>query len=494
MSAAAFEAAPYAQAIIESDGRIGVANRAFREWFGEQCAGFPVEEAVGGASAGLVPLLRALREEQHEFRVADMLLRIDGREFRVEAYGRALDGGGSALSLLDLTERVSGATALAQRERSESIARFAGGLAHDLNNMLAAIVATAQAGRADARERVGDAVQDFSAIIDEAERGASLARSLHAIAFDDTGSWRPVDLRAELRAVTAVLARGSAAVPIVLDADPMTPEVVGDRARLHQLVLNLLVNARDAVRPVGGGIEVSLGPTPSGGVRLVVADSGPGIAAEIRERVFEPYFTTKGKSLDAGHGWGIGLGLTIVEAVARSTDALLRFDDRPGGGTVFTVEWPRTAVMQAGAVEVARPRAAATPALVLMADDEAALVGAVARQLRRTGHSVYVAMSAAECRRLFEEYRAAVEVAVIDVMLGDGDGRLLAERFRDARPDLGIVLISATAGSSMAESSAPDRILLKPFDVAELVDAIERAREAGRARRRPSEPDTPENH
>ena len=483
MSRAAFEAAPYSQAVVDSDGRILLASRTFREWFGEDCVGRVVEEAVGAASAGLASKLRALCSERHSFHVQDMLLRVEGRELRVEASGQALgEGGESLLVLLDLTQRVSESTALAQRERSESIARFAGGLAHDLNNMLAAIVATAQAGRADVRERVGDAAQDFSAIIDEAERGASLARSLHAIAFDDTGSWRPVDLRAELRAVAAVLGRGSASVPIVLDVDETTPNVVGDRARLHQLVLNLLVNARDAVRPVGGGIEVSVGSSNSGGVRLVVADSGPGIPAELRERVFEPYFTTKGKRLDSGQGWGIGLGLTIVEAVARSTDASLGFDDRPGGGTVFIVEWPPTAVVTASAVEVLKPKPAASPAQVLMADDEAALVGAVARQLRRTGHFVYVAMSATECQRLFDEYQSSLDVVVIDVMLGHGDGRRLAEQFRIARPDLGIVLISATAGSSSAGSAVPNRILAKPFDVAELVEAIERAREAGRTR------------
>ncbi len=474
---------------MDDEGRIVRASRMFREWFGEECLGRPIEETLGGASAGLARMLAALCSDRRGFDARDMLLRVDEREVRVDASGRPLETSrGALVTLRDLTDRVSTSTALAQRERGESIARFAGGLAHDLNNMLAAIVATAQAGRADAREHAGDPAADFSAIIDEAQRGASLARSLHAIAFDDTGSWRPVDLGAELRAVAAVLGRGSTAIPIVLDVDGATADVVGDRARLHQLVLNLMVNACDAARSVGGGIEVSLGPTVGGGVRLVVADSGLGIQAEIRERVFEPYFTTKGKRLDSGQSWGIGLGLTIVEAVARSTDASLRFDDRPGGGTIFTVEWPPTAVMPSGAAGAVKTERVVSPALVLLADDEAALVGAVARQLRRAGHSVYVAMSAGECGRLFDEYRSSVDVAVIDVMLGDGDGRRLAERFRKARPDLGIVLISATAGSTVPGNAAPDGILVKPFDVSDLAEAIERAREAAIARSAASTP------
>ncbi len=479
----AFESAPYPLAVIGADGRILQANRIFRDWFGDSCVGRAAEQMVGGASAGLASMLESLCSEGHAFYVNDMLLRVDARELRVEARGQPLrEAGGRLLSLVDVTERVSAATALAQRERSESMARLAEGLAHDLNNMLAAIVATAQAGRADAEDGVGDSGADFSAIIDEAERGASLARSLNAMAFDDTGSWRPVNLAAELRVVAALLGRGSAAVPIMLEIDDAAAEVVGDRARLHQLVLNLLVNARDAVRPVGGGIEVSLEPTASGGVRLVVADSGPGIPGEIRDRILEPYFTTKGKRRGGGQSWGMGLGLTIVDAVARSTDATLTIGDRPGGGAMFSVEWPRTAVTRPDFPLTARTKRTVAPALVLLADDEAALAGAVARQLRRSGHSVYVAISAAECRRLFEECKASIDVAVIDVLLGDGNGRRLAEQFRDARPDLGIVLISATAGSSISGSSAPDRILLKPFDVAELADAIEEARRAGRSR------------
>jgi signal transduction histidine kinase/ActR/RegA family two-component response regulator len=480
----AFDRAPLPQAILDRHGRIAHANAQFRRLFGTS-AGLVIDDLLASASPGLLRLVTTLLSERHAFDVKDLVLRLDGgRQMSVEAYGTPLSDDCVLVALVDFTERVTQATSRAQRERSETIARFAGGLAHDLNNLLAAIVATAQAGCGDAEEHIGDASSDFTAIIEEAERGASLARSLRAIAFDETGSWRPVNIAAEVRAAAAVLSRGSSAVPIMLDVAEDTPDVVGDRARLHQLVLNLLVNACDATRLHAGGVEVSLGSTTAGGVELVVADHGPGVPPELRERIFQPYFSTKRHpgDQDSGPGWGTGLGLAIVDAVARATGADVSVGDRQGGGAEFRVRWPATAVVRD---QVPIPRdlhGDVSPALVLLADNEVALVGAVARQLRRLGHSVYAAMSAAECRRLFDQYRDSIDVAVLDVKLGDGDGRELAEQFRGQRPDLGIVLMSASR-TVLASGDASTRSIVKPFDVRELTMAIDRARADAREAR-----------
>jgi signal transduction histidine kinase/ActR/RegA family two-component response regulator len=483
-----FDRAPVPQVILDRYGRVTNANAQFQRLFGTSI-GIAIEGLLGAVSPGLLRLITTLLTERHAFNVKDLVIRLEGGEqMSVEAYGVPLEGDQRFLvGLVDFTERVTQATSRAQRERSETIARFAGGLAHDLNNLLAAIVATAQAGAADAQEGTGDPSADFNAIIEEAERGASLARSLRAIAFDETGSWRPVALSAEVRAAAAVLARGSSAVPIVLDIADDVPEVVGDRARLHQLVFNLLVNARDATRLHAGGIEVSLAQTSGNGVELIVADHGPGVPVELRERIFQPYFTTKRRATEGegGPGWGTGLGLAIVDAVARSTGADVTVGDRGGGGAEFRVRWPATAVVKEPPATMRESSAEVSPALVLLADNEVALVGAVARQLRRMGHSVYAAMSAAECRRLFEQYRDTIDVAVLDVKLGDGDGRELAEQFRGQRPDLGIVLMSASR--AVLGSTAPTtRALVKPFDVRELTLAIERARADARAPRLPA--------
>jgi PAS domain S-box-containing protein len=472
-----FDRAPVPQAVMDRRGQIVHANAQFRRLFG-QSVGTAIDDLLAKASPGLLRLVNTLLSDRHAFDVKDLAIRLeDGRQMSVEAYGEPIDGDRAFLiALIDYTERVTQATARAQRERSETIARFAGGLAHDLSNLLAAIVATAQAGSADATEGTGDASADFTAIIEEAERGASLARALRAIAFDETGSWRPVSLAAEVRAAASVLARGSNAVPIVLDIADDTPDIVGERARLHQLVLNLLVNARDATRLHAGGVEVSLGASPDGGVVLVVSDHGPGVPIEIRERIFQPYFTTKRRQAEAdGGGWGTGLGLAIVDAVARTTGADVTVGDRVGGGAEFRVHWPPTAVVREAVASPSEAAGAVSPALVLLADNEVALVGAVARQLRRLGHSVYAAMSAAECRRLFEQYRDTIDVAVLDVKLGDGDGRELAAQFRGQRPDLGIVLMSASR-SVLGPGGFGGRALMKPFDVRELTRAIEQAR------------------
>src|SRR5262245_23055725 len=167
----------------------------------------------------------------------------------------------------------------------------------------------------------------------------------------------------------------------MLDIAEDTPDIVGERARLHQLVLNLLVNARDATRLHAGGVEVTLGPTAAGGVELVVADHGPGVPVDIRERIFQPYFTTKRRPTDGetGAGWGTGLGLAIVDAVARATGADVIVGDRSGGGAEFRVRWPATAVVKEPAPLPREMSSDVSPALVLLADNEVALVGAVAR-------------------------------------------------------------------------------------------------------------------
>ncbi|MBN2195562.1 MAG: hybrid sensor histidine kinase/response regulator [Polyangiaceae bacterium] len=473
--AEAFEHAPTLQALLDENGVVARVSRRFAGVFGEDAVGRRADELMEGVSTGLASFVRRLLSRQAEFRVDDLLVRTRAEgELRVEAHGAFIAGGhGYLLALVDQTERVTTSTARAQRERSETIARFSGGLSHDVNNMLSTIVSTAQAGLQDALEGEGDPARDFRAIIDFAERGAALARSLRSIAFEETGSWRPVDLAEEIRAIAAVLGRGSAGVPIVLDLEPRVAEVVGDRARLHQLILNLMVNARDATRSRGGGIEVELKRRPSGGVRFSVADSGPGIPNELRARIFEPYFTTKGGDAEqGGECYGTGLGLAIVDAVARTTGATVTVDASRAGGALFIVDWPITSVVQVDPVVVTVKEAVGSAVTLLLADDEAALVGAVARQLRRAGHTVFAALSAAESRDLFRTYAAEIEVAVIDVRLRDGDGRQLAEELRAARPGLGIVLISAS-GSRAAPSLGPQvRLLEKPFDFKELTAAI----------------------
>jgi signal transduction histidine kinase/ActR/RegA family two-component response regulator len=467
------ERVPMLVVILDREGRVDWQNERFARAFGS-ARGAHFDAVLAQPSPGLSRFVARLLSKGAEFRIEDLLVRTPHQgELRADAHGFALpESERAAVCLLDQTERVTAATSRAQRERFESISRFAGGLSHDLTNMLSAVVTTAQAALQDVADGAGDASRDFRAIVDSAQRGAALARSLRAIAFDETGSWRPVDLAEEIRAVAAVIGRGSASVPILLDLEPELPEVVGDRARLHQLVLNLMINARDATRDRKGSIEVQLARASHGGLVFSVADSGPGVPVELRDQVFQPYFTTK---REAGQDWGTGLGLAIVDAVARSTGARVRIETSRAGGALFIVEWPAGAVVQADHPSVRAPTPILEATTVLLVDREPALLDAVGRQLRRAGHVVIGALTAFEGRERVAELGTKLGAAVIEISLSDADGRLLAAALRNERPELAIVLTSAGGNRTHTPGSGAFEILPKPYDVRELVGALERA-------------------
>lgn len=482
---AAFDCAPTLQVMLDQRGKIVASNRRFRLAFGE-IEGLGFDTVLVSASPGLCSFVRRMLAKGAEFRIDDMVVRTpNAGELRVEAHGARIGENQSfLLALVDQTERVTAATARAQRERSETIARFAGGLSHDLNNMLSAVVTTAQAAILDSAESVGDPVRDFRAIMDLAQRCAALARSLRAIAFDETGSWRPVDVADEIRAVSAIVGRGSSGVPMVIELGAGVPLVVGDRARIHQLVLNLLVNARDAVQDRAGIVEVELLRSASGGVRLIVSDSGPGVPPELREQIFQPYFSTKHGGEE--ESWGRGLGLVIVDAVARATHAVVSVDSSRSGGARFSVEWPlaSVAVLEVGTV---RPTVPVIPLGVLLVQHVPALLESLAWHLRKRGHRVIAVASLEDARRAVVELEEALDLAVVE-LAPQREGTLdWVRELRTASPNLGVVF---TSNGGRREVSVGIGVLdcesvSHPIELSILLAAMTRARLSRRQSMRP---------
>jgi two-component system cell cycle sensor histidine kinase/response regulator CckA len=254
--------------------------------------------------------------------------------------------------------------------------------------------------------------------------------------------------------------------------------VLGNPTQLHQVLLNLCVNARDAM-PAGGrlsfaadNVELSVaeagalpGARPGAFVSLLVSDTGTGMPPEVMAHIFEPFFTTKGE------GRGTGIGLSTVSRIVKSHGGFLRVESRPGEGTTFELFWPRAAVAPAEAKAAPAshlPRGQGE--LILVADDEEAIRELVAETLAAQGYRVLTAASAPELRRLFEQHSGAVRLLLTDSLAAT------IQLARERQPGLPIILASGEAGAPDPAGDPPDVVRLrKPFALEELLAAVGRS-------------------
>ncbi len=383
----------------------------------------------------------------------------------------------------DVTARRRAEAALAAREvqlrqaqKMEAVGRLAGGIAHDFNNLLAAISSYAEllldALPADAAAAppaalaaaVHDAREDVREIRRAAERGATLTRQLLAFGRGQLLQTRDLDLNLVVGDLGRLLGRVLGAeveLRLQLAADPAP--VRADPGQLEQVLLNLAVNARDAM-PGGGVLSIGtrhvLVPegtiaegaaaelAPGRYVAVDVRDTGVGMDAATLARIFEPFFTTKPA------GQGTGLGLAMVYGIVAQTGGRVTVDSAPGRGTTFTLYLPALAAVPALAASRAAPAdAPESPApdgagtTVLVVDDEAALRGAAARLLARRGYTVLEAGDGVEALGVAERHAGPVHLLLSDVRMPGMDGRELARRFRAARPEARVLLMTGYPGS-----------------------------------------------
>ncbi|GJG86170.1 hypothetical protein tb265_13510 [Gemmatimonadetes bacterium T265] len=390
----------------------------------------------------------------------------------------------------DVTARRRAEAALAAREvelrqaqKMEAVGRLAGGIAHDFNNLLAAISSYAEllldAFPADPAAAppgalaavVADAREDVREIRRAAERGATLTRQLLAFGRGQLLQAREIDLNAVVGGLGRLLGRVlGAEVELRLALAPEAAPVLADPGQLEQVLLNLAVNARDAMP--GGGV-LSIGTrhvavaegaagdlTPGCYVAVDVRDTGVGMDAATRARIFEPFFTTKPA------GQGTGLGLAMVYGIVAQTGGRVTVDSAPGRGTTFSIYLPALAPPAPAAAPPARgadpaperPGAAPAPdgagTTVLVVDDEAAVRGAAARVLARRGYTVLEAGDGVEALGVAERYAGPVHLLLSDVRMPGMDGRELARRFRVARPEARVLLMTGYPGSEGEEHAA----------------------------------------
>jgi signal transduction histidine kinase len=360
---------------------------------------------------------------------------------------------------------------LRQSQKMEALGRLAGGVAHDINNVLTVILAHATLLQ-EIDETAEDREQGLGAIVTAAGRAADIAKRLLAFSRHQLLSVRTVDVNAWVRdfsrMVTALVGEH---IRVELDLSPAAGTVRADVAQLDQLLLNLVVNARDAM-PEGGRLrletssaEVPLRGDPAGPprphVRIAVADTGVGMDAETREHVFEPFFTTKES------GRGTGLGLAIVDGVVRQLGGFVEVDSAPGAGTTFRVFLPASleAVAAEGDGQVTRLEGTER---VLLVEDDAAVRAVAARILRHHGYTV-VDVPDAEQAVLTAEHEP-FDALLTDVRLPGTSGPELARRLRAAHPRLRVLFLS---GYALEAPPVPDaRFLAKPFGSESLLRCV----------------------
>jgi two-component system cell cycle sensor histidine kinase/response regulator CckA len=394
---------------------------------------------------------------------------------------------------------------MAQSQKMQAVGQLAGGIAHDFNNVLTAIIMASDLLLTNHRPS-DPSFPDIMNIKQNANRAASLVRQL--LAFSRKQTLRPqvlnlTDVLADLRMLLARLVGNK--IKLQIDHGRDLWPVRADIGQFEQVIVNLVVNARDAM-PGGGNLtvrtlNVSADDSPRYGYRelaaadyvvIEVQDSGSGIGPEVMKKIFEPFFTTKGV------GEGTGLGLSMVYGIIKQTGGYIFCDSEVGSGATFRIFLPRHVVETSAAddapaveaVQTAAPSAAATAAsqdlsgsaIVLLVEDEDAVRMGGVRVLTSRGYTVHEASSGVEALEKFEELEGKVDIVVSDVVMPEMDGPTLLGELRQRQPDIKFIFVSGYAEDAFAKNLPADAkfgFLPKPFSLKQLASTVKDVLEGG---------------
>jgi two-component system, cell cycle sensor histidine kinase and response regulator CckA len=490
-----FEASPSSVVGVAPGGIIVYANPKVAETFGwapEELVGQPVGQLVPGSMTGRHVGHRADFEARPTARPMGTGLdlaarRRDGTEFPVEISLLPLDTPAGLLvfaTVADITARRALENELFEARKMESIGRLSGGIAHDFNNILTAIIGFADLALA---RPVGDDVSSELATIREAaQRAAGLTQQL--LAFGRRQMLRPqvVDPNDVIVSTEPMLRRLiGEQIELVVSITPQVGTIRVDPTQLGQVILNLALNARDAM-PGGGRLvirserahfddtdlsrhfEISEGDY----VAVSVADTGVGMDEETRARIFEPFFTTK----EVGKGTGLGLATTY--GIVKQSGGYIWVYSEVGRGTTFRIYFPAVAAgAEREGVAEPEPAAARSRRRVLLVEDEPMLRELARRVLLGAGFDVLMAGSADEALELVEDRPdASVELLLSDVIMPGMTGGELASRLRERVPGLRVLLMSGYSEEIVqADGSGDQPFVAKPFTPKTLLTAVDDA-------------------
>jgi len=504
-----FELASRLAAIVESaaDAIIGFTfDGVITSWNAgaERMFGYPPDEIIGGNSSVLIPpdtavelapiLERVRRGEGIEYFEAKRL-RKDGSIIDVlSAVSPIRDASGTVVGAStvarDITERNRAEAErrtveqrLHQSERLESLGQLAGGIAHDFNNLLAVILNYAEFVAEETADRPA-VLADAEEIKAAAQSAARLTRQLLIFSRRETVQTQALDLNGIVADVRNLLSRSIGAdVELQLESAVNLPAIEADRGQLEQILLNLAINARDAM-PRGGTLTIGTslaelgdsyarlhpGVSPGRYVELAVSDTGTGMSPDVAARIFEPFFTTKPQDQ------GTGLGLATVHGIVTQAGGSMSVDSEEGTGTTFRLYFPAAGTPAIPATPAAAPDGRGHGETILVVEDEPAVLEVTSQILRHNGYATLEAGTFEEALSLAAS--RDFQLLLTDSVMPRMSGATLAERLVELRPGLPVLYMSGYIEEATAPQYAVDKAaahLQKPFDQQTLLKKVHAA-------------------
>ena len=407
-------------------------------------------------------------------------LRRDGTRFPLEAHISSYERGGSlhtVVSLRDLSERVRLEEArrhyenqARHNEKMESLGALAGGVAHDMNNVLGAVLGLASVHLEDAAQ--GSALRnDMETVVKACQRGGSMVRGLLGFARDTLPEERELDLNIVVREAVALLERTTLQrIRLEIDLAPDLFRLKGDAAALSHVLMNLCVNAVDAM-PEGGTLSVRTHNDGGGTILLEVADSGIGMSKEVLDKALDPFFTTKPQ------GRGTGLGLPIVFGTVKAHQGKMEILSEVGKGTRVRIHFPACEPSDLEPTSEVTKTATPSPTgmRVLVVDDDELLQHAVRRLLKNLGH-LATSVAGGEAALAIIEGGFQPDLVILDLNMPGMDGAAALPRIRALCPHVPVLLATGRADQhaiDLVESHARVTLLPKPFDLKNLRQMLE---------------------
>ena len=485
--------------LVHCEGRIVFANRAAAHHFGadepESLVGMRVMDLVHPDYSRQVTerIGRLQTAGETVPLVEEKLLRLDGTTFQAEiaAVGITYEGRpGVQVVVRDITERHRAEAAMRELEsqlrhaqKMEAVGQLAGGIAHDFNNLLT-VINTYSDFLLEELDETSPLRCDVVEIQRAGGRAASLTRQL--LAFSRKQRLQPgvIDLNEVVKGIEPMLRRliGDD-IRIVLSSASGLGRVEADHGQIEQVVVNIAVNARDAM-PHGGTLSIETANVsldngyavqhppvvPGEYVMLAISDTGSGMDAATRSRVFEPFFTTK------EIGKGTGLGLSTVFGIVKQSGGYVWCYSEPGNGTVFRIYLPRADSTESRAARPARRATASTGSeILLLVEDEDAVRALARRILERQGYTILEARDGADALRIASRHTQRIDALVTDIVMPELAGHQVYQTLVQSRPDLRVLYMSGYTENDILRRGLVQRdtaFLQKPFTAASLARAV----------------------